>query len=111
MRILLVSIGLMAFYWAQAQTLPAKFAAIKPGTSETDVVKQVGEPTKIENFATVGNQNFDTSYYWRYQNSITIIFTNHAVSAIEPKWELVLKRIQAGASQSTPNGLKIITRE
>lgn len=111
MRILLVSIGLIAFYWAQAQALPAKFAAIKPGTSETDVVKQVGEPTKIENFATVGNQNFDTSYYWRYQNSITIIFTNHAVSAIEPKWELVLKRIQAGVSQSTPNGLKIITRE
>lgn len=90
------------------QGLPKKFAAIKPGTSEADVIRQVGDPKRIEPFSTVRNQTYDTSYYWRYENDITIIFTNHAVETIEPRWENVLKRIQQRANRKDENGISII---
>lgn len=94
-----------------AQPLPKKFAAIQAGTSKADVIKQVGEPLKIEKFATVKNYTHDTSYYWQYANGITIIFTNHAVDVIEPKWENVLKRIQQFANRKDESGIKIINSE
>ena len=98
-------------YWASAQNLPKKFASIKLGTSESDVIKQIGNPDKIERFVTVKNNTFDTSKYWRYQGDITIVFTNHAVSAIQPKWENVLKHIQQYANRKDEEGIKIITGE
>jgi len=94
-----------------AQTLPKKFAAIKAGTSEPDLIKQVGMPLKIESFVTVKNQTFDTSKYWRYENDITLVITNHAVDRVEPKWENVLKFIQQKASSQHSEGLKIIKIE
>lgn len=109
MRLLLLLNCLLFGLGAYAQHgLPKKFAAIKPGTSEADVIKQVGEPKRIESFSTVRNQTFDTSYYWRYENDITIVFTNHAVEVIEPRWENVLKRIQQRANRKDENGISII---
>jgi hypothetical protein len=92
-----------------AQSLPKKYAAITAGTSEADVIKILGEPKKIESFSTVRNNTYDTSYYWKYDGDITIIFTNHAVETIEPKWENVLKRIQQKANKKDENGITIIT--
>lgn len=94
-----------------AQGLPKKFMLIKPGTSENDVVKLVGEPIKIERFVTVKNNTSDTSRYWRYQGDITVVFTNHAVSMVEPKWDNVLKHIQLYANRQDQEGIKIITGE
>jgi hypothetical protein len=91
------------------QSLPKKYAVIKTGTSEADVIKILGEPKKIESFSTVKNNTYDTSYYWKYDGDITIIFTNHAVETIEPKWENVLKRIQQKANKKDENGITIIT--
>lgn len=92
-----------------AQGLPKKFAAIKPGTSEADVVKQVGEPKKIEHFTTVRNNSYDTSRYWRYENDVIIIFTNHAVESVEPKWDALLRKIQQRANRKDDDGIKIIS--
>jgi len=91
------------------QSLPKKYADIKTGTSESDVIKILGEPKKIESFSTVKNNTYDTSYYWKYDGDITIILTNHAVENIEPKWENVLKRIQQKANKKDENGITIIT--
>ncbi|MBP9187029.1 MAG: hypothetical protein KBE91_04175 [Bacteroidia bacterium] len=97
--------------FCKAQSLPKKYAAITNGTSEVDVIKAVGEPKKIESFSTVKYNTYDTSYYWRYDGEITIIFTNHAVETVEPKWENVLKRIQQRANKKEENGLIIINND
>lgn len=94
-----------------AQDLPKAFMLIKEGTSESDVIKMVGNPVKIERFVTVKNNTSDTSKYWRYQGDITIVFTNHAVSKVEKKWENVLKYIQLYANRKDEEGIKIITSE
>ena len=109
MRFVLLAMILALGKLCLAQGLPKKYAAIAVGTSEADVTKKVGEPKKIESFSTIKNNTYDTSYYWRYDGDITIIFTNHAVETIEPKWENVLKRIQQKANKKDENGLTIIT--
>lgn len=92
-----------------AQGLPKKFAAIKPGTSETDVIRMVGEPRKIEHFSTVRNNSYDTTRYWRYDNDVIVVFTNHAVESVEPKWENLLKKIQQRANRKDEDGIRIIS--
>jgi hypothetical protein len=109
MRVVLLVMILALGKLCLAQGLPKKYAAIAVGTSEADVIKKLGEPKKIESFSTVKNNTYDTSYYWRYDGDITIIFTNHAVETIEPKWDNVLKRIQQKANKKDENGLTIIT--
>lgn len=108
MRLGLLVFGVLIVVGAAGQGMPQAFRKITPGTSEPDVIKLVGEPYKIEKFATVKNNSFDTSKYWRYSNDIIIVFTNHAVEAVIPKWETVLKRIQLGAARKDDNGLTIV---
>lgn len=109
MKIAPVLILLLSTGFCMAQGLPKKFAAIKPGTSEADVIKQVGDPKKIESFTTVRNNSYDTSRYWRYENDVIIIFTNHAVESVEPKWETLLRKIQQRANRKDEEGIKIIS--
>lgn len=109
MRFVVLMICLTIGKLGISQSLPKKYAAIITGTSEADVIKILGEPKKIESFSTVKNNTYDTSYYWKYDGDITIIFTNHAVETIEPKWENVLKRIQQKANKKDENGITIIT--
>lgn len=111
MKAILVIAGLLIASAGMAQALPKKYAAITPGTSETDVIKQVGEPKQVERFSTVRNNSYDTTRYWRYEKDIIIVFTNHAVEAVEPKWETVLKKIQQRANRNDENGIKIISGE
>lgn len=111
LRAIVSKVFLVGAVAAMAQGLPKKYAAIKPGTSEPDLIKLVGEPKKIESFVTVKNHTFDTSYYWRYESEITVIITNHAVESVEPKWENVLKRIQQKAGLTGNEGIKIISYE
>lgn len=110
-RLAVLMVCLFAVNFCIAQSLPKKYAAITIGTSEADVIKAVGEPKKIESFSTVKYNTYDTSYYWRYDGEITIIFTNHAVETVEPKWENVLKRIQQRANKKEQNGLIIINND
>lgn len=107
--ILLAVIGISGATWAQ--TLPKEFANIKVGTSEVDVIKQLGEPKRIENFVTVRNNSFDTTRYWRYEKDIIIVFTNHAVESVEPKWDVLLKKIQLKANRKDQDGITIINGE
>ena len=109
MKLGLLVLGVMLSCWCAAQGVPQAFRKITLGTSEPDVIKLVGEPQKIEKFATVKNNSYDTSRYWRYSNDVIIIFTNHAVDAVVPKWENVLKRIQQKAARKDDEGLTIVT--
>jgi hypothetical protein len=102
--------SLLIVFNANAQALPKKFREIKTGTSEVDVIKLVGNPTRVERFVTVKNNTYDTSRYWRY-NDVTIVFTNHAVEKVETKWEMVLKHIQQYANRKDNDGINIITSE
>lgn len=111
MKAALVLVSLIMANFCMAQALPKKFAAINPGTSETDVIKQVGEPKQIERFSTVRNNSYDTTRYWRYEKDIIIVFTNHAVETIEPQWETLLKKIQQRANRKDEDGIKIISGE
>ncbi len=106
-------IGFLSFISGQtlAQKLPKKFAELKVGMSYVDVKKVVGDPIKIESFITVKNSTSDTTYYWRYQNDITLLITNYALEAVEPKWETVLKKIQMSANLKNENGITIIRIE
>lgn len=109
MRLSLLVLGVVFGLMCAAQGVPQTFRTIKPGTSEPDVIKQVGEPQRIEKFATVKNNSFDTTRYWRYSNDVIIIFTNHAVDAVVAKWDVVLKRIQQRAARKDEEGLTIVT--
>lgn len=111
MKTIIISLLLMVPAFCMAQSLPKKFAAIKPGTSEADVIKQVGEPVKIERFVTVKNNSYDTSRYWRYDRDVIVVFTNHAVERVVPKWEQLLKTIQQRANRKDEEGIKIIPGE
>lgn len=109
MRFSLLVLGVVFGLMCAAQSIPQTFRAIKPGTSEPDVIKLVGEPQRIEKFATVKNNSFDTTRYWRYSNDVIIIFTNHAVETVVPKWDAVLKRIQLKAARKDEEGLTVVT--
>jgi hypothetical protein len=79
---------------------------LKPGMSDIQVQKLIGEPDKYENFTTVKNNTFDTSVYWRYHSGEVVVITNHLFDRIEKNREELLRSIQLSASKN--NGLKIV---
>jgi hypothetical protein len=80
---------------------------LKPGMSDVDVKKLIGEPNKSENFTTVKRNTFDTSTYWRYPNNVVVVITNHLFERVEKNREDLLRSIQQNASKKD-NGLIIV---
>ena len=80
---------------------------LNPTMSDIDVQKLIGEPQKIESFATVKTNTFDTSVYWRYPNGEIVVITNHLFERVEKNRDELLRSIQQNASKN--NGLKIVT--
>ena len=80
---------------------------LNTGMSDVDVKKLIGEPLKIESFATVKTNTFDTSVYWRYPNGEIVVITNHLFERVEKNRDELLRSIQQ--KTSTNNGLKIVT--
>lgn len=109
---LFIIAGLFTFtlHAQSKEQVKKKFATIKPGMSENSVIKEVGEPKKIEAFTTVRNNSYDTSTYWKYDKDVTVVFTNHAVESVEYDRNILLKRIQEKASRKDSEGLKIVNR-
>ena len=93
---------------AQQPSDPKKsWEQLKPGMSDIDVKRTIGEPQKIESFATVKTNTFDTSVYWRYPNGKIVVITNHLFERVEKNREELLRSIQQHTSKN--KGLKIVT--
>jgi hypothetical protein len=86
-----------------------RFTSLKPGLSDIDVKKLLGEPAHIEPFATVKNNTSDTSVYWRYENNKIIVITNHLFDRVEKNRTELLKFIQRNASNTKEGGLTIVS--
>lgn len=107
-RYILTFIFFIGKAYAQQPTDTKKsWGMLKPGMSDVDVKKLIGEPTRLENFTTVKINTYDTSMYWRYPDEIVVVITNHLFERVEKNREELLKYIQQGASKH--NGLIIVT--
>jgi outer membrane protein assembly factor BamE (lipoprotein component of BamABCDE complex) len=84
-------------------------SALKPGMSDIEVRKIMGEPDRIERFATVKYNSFDTSVYWFYQPKAVVVITNHIFDRIEKNRTELLKFIQQNASKKEEGGLTIVS--
>jgi hypothetical protein len=94
---------------AQSGESGKRWNELKPGMSDVDVKKIMGEPVKIEHFTTVKNNTFDTSVYWSYTNNYVVVLTNHLYERIEKNRDELLKSIQQKASKKDSGGLRIVT--
>lgn len=84
------------------------FTKLKSGMSEKQIIKTVGEPIKIESFRTVKPSTHDTTVFWRYENDLTLIITNHYFQNIERNFSLILIRLQEWADPKNKDSLRVI---
>jgi hypothetical protein len=97
-----------SLYAQEGEEKKKDFTKVKPGMSEEQVKKVVGNPEIIEKFKTLQIGTTDTTTYWRYENDLTIIFKRHYVEGIERDHNMLLQRIQEWADPKNKNGIKLL---
>jgi len=89
---------------ANAQTKPyADLHLIKPGMSESEVKKLIGEPDK-EKYYTINKITHDTNTYWDYAPEQTVYFTQHKVTHVDYHKDAIKERIRMSIEKNNREG-------
>jgi len=107
---LLLFNSVWVFSFSQQNDIEGKrdFTKLKPGMSEKQIIKCIGDPERIENFFTIKAGSNDTTVFWHYKNNYTLFITNHYLQFIERNYSQILVRLQDWADPRNKDSLKVI---
>src|ERR1700709_2345486 len=109
MKILLAFFSLLMFDIAYAQTKPhPDLHQVKPGMSEAEVRKLVGDPLPHP-YITINKNAHDTETYWDYPPEQTVHFVQHKVTRVDYNQDEFKTRMKAAIEKNIREGKKMDT--